>query len=156
MEDKLNLIEILKNAPNGTKLWSPICGECWLNKVDTDTTFPIKCKTKGYQGARVRITFTARGEYNDNYANCECVLFPSKDNHDWSTFEIHEHKEFKPFQKMLRIECNDHDRPIWAADFYSHYDEDACVHYFVSGFIVSDDDIIPYEGNEDKLGKPVE
>lgn len=154
MNENLNLAEILKDAPKGTKLWSPICGDCWLNRIDTDTAFPIKCKTEGCQEARVRITFTARGEYIDGYANCECVLFPSKDNHDWSTFEIHKHKEFKPYQRVLVREWCDC-KSIWTASLYSHYDDTLDRHCLLGSEHVEDNEILPYEGNEDKLGKTV-
>lgn len=30
MNKNLNLVEILQDAPKGTKLWSPLCGECEL------------------------------------------------------------------------------------------------------------------------------
>lgn len=64
-------------------------------------------------------------------------------------------KRFEPFQKVLILV-----EGVWKADFYSHRSKDddirAC-HYVVSdidGFV--DNKILPYEGNEDKLGKEVE
>lgn len=45
MNKNLNLAEILKDAPKGTKLWSPLCGECELVAVDENYTYPILCKT---------------------------------------------------------------------------------------------------------------
>lgn len=36
MNKNLDLTEILKDAPKGTKLWSPICGECELSKIVND------------------------------------------------------------------------------------------------------------------------
>ena len=42
MNENLDLTKILKDAPKGTKLWSPICGDCVLDKIDTtDTTMLI-------------------------------------------------------------------------------------------------------------------
>ena len=41
------------------------------------------------------------------------------------------------------------------ADVYSHYDESTGKHYLVSGYVGNDNEVIPYEGNEDKLGKSV-
>lgn len=156
MEEKLNIAEKLKDVPKGTKLWSPICGECILNKVTTDSAFPIECKTKNYKGVYIPIIFTADGECNDNYEDRECVLFPSRDNHDWSTFKVpKKHKFFEPFQKVLCASDLDNGHEVWAADFYSHYDESTFEHYLASGVIVSDNEILPYEGNEVKLGKTV-
>ena len=84
------------------------------------------------------------------------MLFPSKENRDWATFKVtKEHKHFEPFQKVLCVADNNPDCEVWAADFYSHYDESTREHYLVSGFVKADDEVISYEGNEDKLGKPV-
>ena len=63
MEDKLNIAEILKDAPKGTKLWSPICGDCILDKIDTrDTTvnYAIHCLTVNDHSP---VQFTANGKY---------------------------------------------------------------------------------------------
>lgn len=75
--ENLNLIEILKNVPKGTKLYSPIFGECELNGVSNDFIY-ISGKHGGY--------LNKDGTY---YEGCgECQLFPSKENRDWSTFNI--------------------------------------------------------------------
>lgn len=155
MNENLNLVEILKYAPKGTKLWSPICGECELFNIDsTCNTFPIVCI--GIDDG-IEWYFKADGSYTGN-TGVECVLFPSKENREWSTFKVPKpHKHFEPFQKVLCIVDNNHDCKIWAADFYSHYDKYTKQHYLVSGFVKdSTDEIIPYKGNEDKLGKRVE
>ena len=63
------------------------------------------------------------------------------------------HKEFKPFEKVLWV---DHiQTKAWTAGFYSHYDELIKRHVLISGYIKRDYDILPYEGNEDKLGQIV-
>ena len=38
------------------------------------------------------------------------------------------------------------------ADEYSHYDEDLELHYTTKDYGFDDDEIMPYEGNEDKVG----
>lgn len=154
MDDNLNLVEILKDAPKGTKLWSPICGECKLIEVKKeDNIYPILCKTSD----GVNINFTNFGKfYSVVYKNGECVLFPSKENRDWSTFKVsEEHKHFVPFQRVLCAFDHQYDYEIWAADVYSHYDDATGKHYLVSGYVGNDNEVIPYEGNEDKLGKSV-
>ena len=149
MEDKLNLIEILKNVPKGTKLWSPLIGECELfNKDFTGETFPIVCI--GVDDG-IEWKFNADGTYTEN-ADAECVLFPSKENRDWSTFNVPTHKHFEPFQKVLMRTWTE-DEYIWVAAEYSNYDELHNNHYLVSGLIAKEEDIIPYKGNENKLGK---
>lgn len=71
--------------------------------------------------------------------------------------EKNAHKTFKPFQKVLVKVTNDDDNHVWVAAIYSHYNESKGRHYF-SNLQWTDDDsgIIPFEGNEDKLGQIVE
>lgn len=79
----MNIAAILRNAPEGTKLYSPIFGECKLKFVYLDEYYPIKVTTK--QGM---YTFTSEGLLYKDEPNGECVLFPSKDNRDWNNFYI--------------------------------------------------------------------
>lgn len=82
MKKKLNLVELLKDAPKGMKLYSSICGECELEKVDGSYIF-----VSDYS-ARINhpLTFFSDGTY---FGTCgECLLFPSKENRDWSTFKV--------------------------------------------------------------------
>ena len=153
MNDNLNLVEILKDAPKGTKLWSPICGDCELVEVDENLTYPIKCRPLDCDGDWI---FTGDGHFSLS-EGAECLLFPSKENMDWSTFKIpKKHKHFETFQKVLRIAGTVPNHKIWIADFYSHYNEANGKHYLTSHFIKGDDELIPYDGNEDKVGKIVE
>lgn len=73
----MNIAEKLKDAPIGTKLYSPIFGEVELNKVNS-----IFIDTK-YDDLIAR--FYNDGKYTKNG---ECMLFPSKDNRDWNNFYI--------------------------------------------------------------------
>ena len=154
MNENLDLTKILKNAPKGIRLWSPICGVCELYTVNVDFgAFPIVCI--GIDDG-LEWHFKANGAFTNN-TGVECLLFPSMENRDWSTFKVpKKHKEFEPFQKVLCVTDNNHDCEVWSADFYSHYDKSTFKHYLVSGFVKADDEVIPYEGNEDKLGKTVE
>ena len=157
MNENLNLIEILENVPKGTKLWSPICGDCYFQRIIEGSSSPIFCTAMLVNGDYGTIYFTEEGLHFNKFTDGGCVLFPSKTNHDWSKFEVpKKHKEFEPFQKVLCVADNNHDCEVWSADFYSHYDKSTFEHYLVSGFVKADDEIIPYEDNEDKLGKTVE
>lgn len=83
MENKLNLAELLKNIPKGTELYSPICGECKLMEaLNIDSVTAIKVQTKDGNFW----SFAKDGHYTKEGG--ECLLFPSKDNRDWSTFNI--------------------------------------------------------------------
>ena len=74
-----NIAEILKDCPTGTKLYSPICGECELFYINEDKGL-IETKLKC---GRI-IVFQIDGRVFDGIG--ECLLFPSKDNRDWNTF----------------------------------------------------------------------
>ena len=82
----INIAEILKDCPKGTKLYSTICGDCTFEKIHLNTSIVVctqDCRT---------ITFNVYGQYfRDFFNNAECLLFPSKDNRDWNTFQ-------KPFE----------------------------------------------------------
>lgn len=156
MNENINLLEILKGIPDGTKLWSPICGECKVESIIHCDEYPIKTICgKGYKTQYYN--FTSQGKLCNN-SEAECLLFPSKDNRDWSTFKAPwRHKHFGVFQKVLvtryfaRYNGN-----VWCADLYSHFDKNSNTHCVIGNGGFSDDEIIPYEGNEDKLGKQTE
>ena len=80
-----NLANILKHCPKGTKLYSPICGDCILRGVDSDGTYPINVAP--CSDAYHLITFTNEGKLSARF-NGECLLFPSENQRDWTTFKI--------------------------------------------------------------------
>ena len=84
MEEKINIVEILKDKPQGTKLYSSACGKCKLEEVD-DKSFKISFYNS-------KFGFMHGGEgYLDKkgklYDDGECVVFPSKEMRDWSKFQ---------------------------------------------------------------------
>lgn len=82
-EEPLNIAKILKNAPRGAKLYSPVYGEVTFIEIDLSVVYPIVVRaTNGSE-----VLFTSDGRYLADYVDAECVLFPSKENHDWSTFK---------------------------------------------------------------------
>lgn len=81
--ENLDLREILKDVPKGTILYSTIHGNLCFDCVDyEDNFYPIKCNRSGH-----KYPYTKEGKYIHNYDG-ECVLFPSKEQRDWSKFEI--------------------------------------------------------------------
>lgn len=81
----VNIAEILKYCPRDMKLYSPVCGDCILKGVDSDITYPISVMP--YQNTYPLLTFTNEGKLSARF-NGECLLFPSKDQRDWSKFRI--------------------------------------------------------------------
>lgn len=84
MEQKLNIAEILKNKPRGTKLYSMIHGKCSSEAV-TDEIFKINFCTS-------KFGLTQSGEctlikFGNMYDGGECIIFPSKEMRDWSKFQ---------------------------------------------------------------------
>ena len=77
----INIAEILKDCPKGTKLYSPICGECRLIKIYDGLGFDVINDTDDV------FNFSYDGRYN---LNGECCIFPSKENRDWNTFRSFE------------------------------------------------------------------
>lgn len=87
--NKLNLVEILKGAPKGTELYSPIFGECEFVEIrDSCQDYPIVVKALQSNNEGCEFTFTASGTLYKEFKDAECLLFPSKDNRDWSTFKV--------------------------------------------------------------------
>ena len=83
MEQKLNIAEILKNKPRGTKLYSMIHGKCSFEAV-TDEIFKINFCTS-------KFGLTQSGEctlikFGNMYDGGECIIFPSKEMRDWGKF----------------------------------------------------------------------
>lgn len=82
MNENLNLAEILKDFPKGTKLWSPLCGECELESIEKGNKFLIRVKS--FPDWNV-LRFLSDGRYFNNGG--ECLLFPSRGQRDWSKFQ---------------------------------------------------------------------
>ena len=123
MNDNIDLTKILKDCPIGTKLYSTIHGEVSLISCNISLCYPIVVRLSDNSEE----SFTAKGKLLMDYNNCECVLFPSKDQRDWSKFSVPWYKKekfdpktLKPFDKVL---VRDDETCIWKADFYSHKGE---------------------------------
>lgn len=83
MEAKINIVEILKDKPQGTKLYSSACGKCKLEEVD-DKSFKIS-----FYNSKFGFMTGGEGYLDKNgklYDDGECVVFPSKEMRDWRKF----------------------------------------------------------------------
>ena len=81
MNKNLNLVEILKNCPRGTKLYSTVFGDVEFDRVKEQKEYPIRVLLKNGP----EVGFTSEGTEYTEYKG-ECVLFPRKDQRDWSKF----------------------------------------------------------------------
>lgn len=87
METEINIVEILKDKPQGTKLYSSACGKCRLEEVD-DKSFKIS-----FYNSKFGLMNGGEGYLDKNgklYDDGECVVFPSKEMRDWSKFAWNE------------------------------------------------------------------
>lgn len=83
METEINIVEILKDKPQGTKLYSSACGKCKLEEVD-DKSFKIS-----FYNSKFGFMNGGEGYLDKNgklYDDGECVVFPSKEMRNWSKF----------------------------------------------------------------------
>ncbi len=139
----MNIAEILKNCPKGTKLYSPLFGELELDRVK-DCGCIVCISIQGTCGV-----FTREGKYFLGFPDSECLLFPSKDQRDWNKFGTKNHvndpNELKPFEKVL---VRDLDDDVWKCDLFSHLGDRGV---FVCLFTWWKQ-CIPYEGNKHLLG----
>ena len=111
----LNLAEILKDFPEGTKLYSPMFGEVELVKVHDGCDYPIEVRLSN----STLDSFTMDGRIYMDYDG-ECMLFPGKDQRDWSKFEIKkikfDPKTLKSFDKVL---VHDNGDDLWRCEFFN-------------------------------------
>jgi hypothetical protein len=87
----INIAKLLKGAPKGMKLYSPLLGEVEFAEVmDTDyVPILVMC---GLIGER----FDKYGRYKGNeYPDAECLLFPSKEVRTWEGWKAPVETKFK-------------------------------------------------------------
>ena len=125
MNENIDLTKILKDCPKGTILYSSVQGEVEFQQIRIDLAYPIYIKLKSNVIERV----TSDGKLFDNYDDAECILFPSKEQRDWSKFtapwlkkERFDPKTLKPFDKVLVYDIYDICEG-WACSIFSHIRE---------------------------------
>ena len=133
MNENLNLVEILKDCPKGTKLYTLISGEVYLNRVccnNDDYPIGVSCDISGNG---IELSFAKDGRYYTECEDGECILFPSKDQRDWSKFTApwlkkkkFDPKTLKPFDKVLVRNSDgtalyvEQEETRWKCALYSH------------------------------------
>ena len=129
MNENIDLTKILKDCPKGWKLYSPLCGEVKFDSITENSEFPITVLNE-----TMGIYLTREGTYCTGIEEAECILFPSKDQRDWSKFtapwykkDKFDPKTLKAFDRVLvRHECYHR----WRCEFYSYiYDDNGSYPY---------------------------
>jgi hypothetical protein len=87
----INIAELLKDAPKGMKLYSPLFGEVEFMEVGTDKLLRVHDKERN--GVR---SFDFYGRYfYETFPDAECLLFPSKDCRTWEEWKLPVEPNFK-------------------------------------------------------------
>ena len=94
MNENLDLCLILKDCPKDTELYCTFLGDVLFSKIEDNKIF-------------AHTSYTVYSFYSDGKFTYdgECVLFPSREQRDWSKFKVpikkFNPKDFKPFDKVL-------------------------------------------------------
>ena len=94
MNENLNLVEILKDCPKGTKLYSPLFGEVEFEQILENWGYVSVRKGKDTWP----FESDARFPISDS-KSAELMLYPSKEQRDWSKFAYKLEPKFKKKKK---------------------------------------------------------
>ena len=118
MNEKLNLVEILKDCPKGTKLYSTVYGDVEFYKIDLDSDSTLKIYVKIWAGVIVRFDDSGKLELS---CRGECTLFPSRTQRNWAEFKTKKPKfDPKTLDAFDRVLTRDDSSAIWRCQLFSH------------------------------------
>ena len=122
MNENIDLTKILKYCPKGWEFYSSIHGVVYFEGLNTSDKYPVIIS---YKNGKLE-SFGADGRLFLDYAG-ECVLFPSKDQRDWSKFtapwykkEKFDPKTLQPFDKILARNVHSEN---WNCDIFSNIND---------------------------------
>ena len=95
---ELNLCEILKYCPEGWEFYHAVYGRVWFCCIDLYFSYPIRLSLSKEISDNTGVT--SKGTINKDY-NGECLLFPSKDQRDWSKFTAPWHKNEQKYADKI-------------------------------------------------------
>ena len=114
MNKNLNLVKILKDCPKGTKLYAILFGGVEFEYIKYNKIFTTD--KRGF--TRV---FTQNGAWDCTHADVdECLLLPSKDQRDWSKFNIEPKFNISTLQPFDKVLVRDYSDNNWCCGFFSH------------------------------------
>ena len=120
MNENIDLTKILEGCPEGTEFYSILHDKVSFRSIDSDSDYPLTFDSSILAGS-ICLTKNGRAIYQVG----ECIIFPSKDQRDWSKFERFWDKPkierfnphtLQPFDKVLVKD----DYGIWQVEFFSH------------------------------------
>ena len=121
MNENIDLTKILKDCPKGWKLYCSIYGEVEFVCIDEYEEYPIKVMVK----RKFIDAFSRKGFIRPQY-NIKGILFPSKDQRDWSKFTAPWYKKGRFDPKTLnpfdRVLVRNYKTTKWRCEHFSHFD----------------------------------
>ena len=129
MNENLDLTKILKGCPAGTEFYHAGYGRIvYFERIILNSDCPIRCLLSNCRSCYANIAVTKKGAINALYEG-ECLLFPSKEQRDWSKFErfwdkpktdeptveTFDENTLQPFDKVL---VRDYLNEDWMGDFF--------------------------------------
>ena len=153
MKERINLNKILKDCPKGWKFWSPLFGEVKFSSMDSDyVDVEIHNEEIWTFNTNATITFS-------NRESLELMLFPSKEQREWSKFTAPWYKKerfdpnmLNPFDKVLGRNVS---TDKWGCTLFSNINVDAahkfhCVGSYYKCCIPYNDDTKHLVGTTDE------
>lgn len=123
-KNNINIAEILKDCPEGMKLYSPLFGEVKLNGISENS---VSILSTYIDGKDYSDSFSKNGNYYQKYPQSECLLFPSSEMRDWAKF----------FKRGDVVWCKDDMYVIfegWANDDYTKFNTTINFYVFDASF----------------------
>lgn len=116
MNENLNLVEILKDCPKGTKFYSSVYGKIEFIRIEAFENIPDPIVIKWFKDENTAFFEYLRADGTFRGLE-ECIIFPSEEQRDWSKWQ-------RPFVKgdILVSEAGN-------IVLCSHIDESQLVHY---------------------------
>ena len=87
MNENIDLTKILKDCPKGWEFYSSVYGDVSFQGI-ADLVYPIQVSNK----RAGEVLLSEKGRFLIGVG--ECILFPSKDQRDWSKFTAPWNKKF--------------------------------------------------------------
>lgn len=102
-KQELNLLEILKNCPKGEKFWSPALGIVEFQYIKNESV-KVYVPFREYYGF---FTTDGKFDFGVNLKSEECMLFPSREQREWS--KVHFETPVEKLPKSWQEFCETHE-----------------------------------------------
>lgn len=111
---KINIAEILRDCPKGTKLYSPLFGKCELGEISNDNKYPILITAQKAAG-RVVEALMKDGSYFEGFEDTDTMIFPSVEMRSWDKFFKRGDVVFNEYSGLVAIFDG------WVSDDYTEF-----------------------------------